>query len=282
MTCDVDVLIPTTDRPCALAVTLGGLAGQTVTGSRIVIADQGAEPTIRHPLVAATIRLLQARGWMVEVLPNLPRRGVAQQREFLLERARAPRVLFLDDDAWLEPQAVAVLNDALRTLRCGFVGFALQGASHLDDVRPAELARYEEWRGPVRPERVRRGSPAWDRHVLHNAANLLHLASSTPVPRRGWRPYKIAWIGGCVLYDRAALLGAGGFGFWSRVPPVHAGEDMVAQLLVMERRGGAGLLPSRAYHLEVPTTVPERDAECYDYVLGGERRLCGLSGGCPR
>jgi hypothetical protein len=35
----------------------------------------------------------------------------------------------------------------------------------------------------------------------------------------------------------------------------------------MERYGGAGLLPSRAYHLELPTTVTDRRAECYDYVL---------------
>ncbi|QYC45654.1 hypothetical protein Nocox_40555 [Nonomuraea coxensis DSM 45129] len=29
----------------------------------------------------------------------------------------------------------------------------------------------------------------------------------------------------------------------------------------------AGLLPSRAYHLELPTTVADRRAECYDHVL---------------
>jgi len=77
----------------------------------------------------------------------------------------------------------------------------------------------------------------------------------------------VAWIGGCVLYDRERLVELGGFGFWRSVPPAHAGEDVVAQLRVMERYGGAGLLPSRAYHLELPTTVTDRRAECYDYVL---------------
>jgi hypothetical protein len=36
----------------------------------------------------------------------------------------------------------------------------------------------------------------------------------------------------------------------------------------MQRYGGAGILPSRAYHQELPTTVPVRDVECYDVVFG--------------
>lgn len=61
-----------------------------------------------------------------------------------------------------------------------------------------------------------------------------------------WRAYKIAWIGGCVLYDRAALVEAGGFDFWQRLPADHAGEDVAAQQRVLARFGGAGVLPSGA------------------------------------
>jgi hypothetical protein len=46
----------------------------------------------------------------------------------------------------------------------------------------------------------------------------------------------------------------------------HLGEDVVAQLRVMERHGGAGLLPRGGVHLELPTTVPQRDVNCYDAV----------------
>ncbi|MEU6430150.1 glycosyltransferase [Microbispora sp. NPDC046973] len=266
---DLDVLVPTKDRPGALAVTLAGLAAQTVSGFRVVISDQSQEPVADDPLVAAQLRILGHRDRPAAVHHHLPPRGMAEQRAFLLGRAERRLALYLDDDVWLEPEAIEVLLSAIGELGCGFVGYALHGLSYRDDVRPAELAPYEEWTDGVRPERVRRESPAWQRHTLHNASNPLHLAREhlgSPGPR-DWRPYKVAWIGGCVLYDRERLLECGGFDFWRSVPPRHAGEDVAAQLRVMERYGGAGLLPSRAYHLELPTTVTDRRAECYDYVF---------------
>ncbi|MBD3140887.1 glycosyltransferase [Microbispora bryophytorum] len=266
---DLDVLVPTKDRTGALAVTLAGLAAQTVSGFRVVISDQSHEPVADDPLVAAQLRILDHRDRPAAVHRHLPPRGMAEQRAFLLGHAARRLALYLDDDVWLEPEAIEVLLSAIGELRCGFAGYALHGLSYRDDVRPAELAPYEEWPDGVRPERVRRESPAWRRHTLHNASNPLHLAREhlgSPGPRE-WRPYKVAWIGGCVLYDRERLLECGGFGFWRSVPPGHAGEDVVAQLRVMERYGGAGLLPSRAYHLELPTTVTDRRAECYDYVF---------------
>jgi hypothetical protein len=81
-------------------------------------------------------------------------------------------------------------------------------------------------------------------------------------------PYRVAWLGGCVLYNRQALLDAGGFTFWPQLPIDHAGEDVVAQWQVMERYGGAGILPSGAVHLESPTTVTDRRVEAYEVVLG--------------
>jgi hypothetical protein len=62
-----------------------------------------------------------------------------------------------------------------------------------------------------------------------------------------------------VLYDRAKLDAVGGFEFWRDLPPAHCGEDVVAERRVMARFGGAGILPSGAYHLESPTTVPDRE-----------------------
>ncbi len=134
------------------------------------------------------------------------------------------------------------------------------GLSYLDDVRPQEQA-IEFWDGPVEPEVVRPGSEAWKRARLHNAANLAHVARSHGVTREADRLYRVAWVGGCVLYDRAALVEAGGFGFWKDLPVAHAGEDVLAQLRVMARRGGAGLLPSGAYHQELPTTVEDRTVD---------------------
>jgi hypothetical protein len=61
------------------------------------------------------------------------------------------------------------------------------------------------------------------------------------------------------MYDAAALRDAGGFSFWRELPPVHAGEDVLAQLRVMATHGGCGIMPSGAYHQELPTTVPDRE-----------------------
>jgi GT2 family glycosyltransferase len=266
----VDVLIPTRDRPSALAVTLAGLAAQDDPAFSLIVSDQSRRPVAQDPSVAAMLRVLRAQGRSTQVLTHVPPRGMAEQRDFLLRRASSDRVLFLDDDVWLEPGSLERLCTALDDLECGFVGMAVQGLSYLDDRRPREQAAYEPWDGQVRPEHVDRDSPEFWRHRLHNAANLAHVAAEQGMDAGDWRPYKVAWIGGCVLYRRQALLEVGGFGFWRDLPAAHVGEDVLAEWRVMERFGGAGILPSGAVHLELPTTLPDRDVEAS--VAVAERR----------
>ena len=266
---DLDVLVPTAGRPAALAATLAALLGSPVRG-RLVLSDQteGA-PAYDDPTVRGVLRVLRQDGWEVDAEQHLPRRGVAENRQALLEQARAALVLYLDDDVLLEPWALPRLLEAQRALSAGFVAMSFQGASFVGDVRPHEHAAYEEWDGPVVPERVRKGDPGWERWRLHNAANLVHLDAELGPHPRGWRAYKVCWAAGCVLFDRQALLDSGGFAFWRDLPPESAGEDVVAQLRVMERSGGAGLLPSGAWHLELPTTVGDRRVDAYAVVLEG-------------
>jgi hypothetical protein len=140
------------------------------------------------------------------------------------------------------------------------VGSALIGLSYVEDVRPHQQ-HIELWDGPVEPEEVRPGSAAWDRAPLHAAANLWHVQQRLAIPREESRLYKVAWVGGCVLYDTEKLRAAGGFGFWRELPVDHVGEDVVAQLRVMSRFGGAAIIPSGAYHQELPTTLPIRDVD---------------------
>jgi len=218
--------------------------------------------------VVAMIRVLRAQGRPVQVLRHLPRRGLAEHRQFLLEQSRAELVLFLDDDVWLEPHSLERMTDALQTLGCGFVGSAPMGLSFVQDRRPHHQESFEPWDGPVTPERVRTDTPSIARASLHGAANLMHVAEQVPVTRDGWLAYKIAWIGACTLFRRAALVESGGFDFWQTLPEVHAGEDVAAQWRVMERHGAAGILPSGAVHLEAPTTVPDRTVEARDVVFG--------------
>lgn len=265
----VEVLIPTADRPRELAVTLSGLAAQQEADFDVVVSDQSLRtPAGRDPVVQAMVRVLEAQGRRVRILPHLPRRGLAEQRAFLLEQSHADAVLLLDDDVWLEPGAVTTLTRALDELGCGFVGMAPQGLSYSGDVRPQEQTPFEPWTGPVQPETVRPGTRAFGRWTLHNAANLVHIAEGLRLADGDWLAYRIAWVGACVLYRRDALVEVGGFDFWPLLPPEHAGEDVVAQWRVMERFGGAGLLPSKAVHLETPTTIPRRDVDAVRAVLG--------------
>lgn len=265
---EVDVLVPTCDRPVELATTLAGLAGQDHPFG-LVVSDQstGATPSYAPAPAQTMLRVLRAAGHEVRVGRHLPRRGLAEHRAALLAQSSARFVLFLDDDVWLAPGTLARLHEAIVELGCGMVGAPPQGLSYLDDVRPAELAPFERWEVPPVPERIEPGTPAWDRWTLHNAANAAHLAARHLRPGERWLPYKIAWVAGCVLFDRAVLQGCGGFDFWTELPPVHAGEDVVAQHRVLLAAGGAGILPSGAYHLESPTTVPDRPVEART-VLG--------------
>ena len=266
----LDVLVPTCARPAALAVTLAGLAAQTTQDFRLVVSDQSPDvASYDDPAARGVLRVLAHHGVRVELHRHLPARGVAEHRDALLGRATADRVLFLDDDVLLEPDSLARMLDALEQTGGGFVAMAMQGLSYVDDVRAHEHGAYEEWDGPVVPERVRKDVPGWERWRLHNAANLVHLDRALGPDPRGWRAYKVAWAAGCVLFDRAALLEAGGFAFWRDLPADSAGEDVVAQLRVLESRGGAGLLPSGAWHLELPTSVPSRRVDAYAVVLEG-------------
>ncbi len=257
----VDVLIPTYNRPAALAVTLTSLISQSIRDFNILISDQTEDiGSLQTGEFKAVLNVLHTHGNAVGYERHLPRRGMAEQRQFLLEQAHAPYVLFLDDDLILEPWVIENLLNAIQEEECGFTGSAVIGLSYVDDVRPGEQ-KIEFWNGPVQPEQVRPGTPQWERYRLHNAANLYHIQRKYGLTPGRPRKYKVAWIGGCILYDRAKLLSVGGFSFWKDLPVEHAGEDVLAQLRVMDAYGGCGLVPSGVYHQELPTTLPNRSID---------------------
>ncbi|MDP9357887.1 MAG: glycosyltransferase family 2 protein [Chloroflexota bacterium] len=255
----IDVLIPTCRRKTGLAVVLTSLLGQTFTDFDVVVADQTEEDEayLESIEIQTLARALRRRGHRVELLRNLPRRGMAQQRQFLLEQSRAPYVHYLDDDVLLDWEVLERMLAVLRAERCGFVGCAATGLEYLDDVRPHQQG-IELWEGPVRPEPFTPERIPWDRHKVNNAANPLHLEENLAADGRTVR-YKVAWVGGAnVLYDGAKLLDVGGFSWWDRLPPGHAGEEVVVQFLLVRKYGGCGVLPSGTYHLGLPTNVEDR------------------------
>ncbi len=255
----VDVLIPTCGRKTGLAVTLSSLYNQTFRDFSVTISDQTPDDAayLDSIEVETAIRALRRRGHRVALHRHLPRRGLAEQRNFLLRQANAPYVHFIDDDVLLDAEVMERMLDTIRSERCGFVGCAATGLEYLDDVRPHQQD-IEFWHGPVTPERFGPDEIPWDRHKVNNAANPLHLEERYCRNGQTVR-YKVAWIGGAnVLFDREKLLAVGGFSFWNRLPAEHAGEEVVVQFLLLNRYGGCGILPSGTYHLGLPTTVTDR------------------------
>lgn len=260
------ILIPTYNRSAGLAVTLTSLCSQNFRAFDVIISDQSDEPVKDVSAVIAAKNVLEYHGSSVSFCRNLPRRGMAQQRQFLLDQTESKFILFLDDDVILEPWAIETMLEVIKKEKCGLAGMFVIGLSYKNDVRP-EDQKVEFWEGPVEPETIRPGSKKWQRASLHSAANVLHTAEKFNITPDNPRIYKIAWLGGCKLYDKQKLVDAGGFEFWRNLPEEHAGEDVMAQLNVIESYGGCGILPSGAYHQELETTVPNRDVDAVDLLL---------------
>ncbi len=234
-------------------MTLSGVAAQTVPDLQVVVSSQGRYRAQDSQVAQTLGRVIEARGGSVEWHHREPR-GIAEQRHFLLGRAKAEPVLFLDDDVFMEPFVVERLLSVLESEACGFVGAFPAGLTFIDDVRPAQQ-KIEFWEGPVQPEVVEPFAPDWKRSQLHAAANLYHVAQKLALPPGEFLRYKVAWLGACVLYSREKLLKVGGFSFWKRLPRYHKSEDVVVQNLLMRRYGGCGVVPAGTYHAQVPTTT---------------------------
>ncbi len=162
--------------------------------------------------------------------------------------AEVAAVAYLDDDLILEPFVLRLL---------------------VDDVRPEEQA-IEFWAGPLRPERVRPRSREWGRHQRHSAANLIHVQAALGVTPARPQRCKLAWASACVLSDRKKHFSDGGFAFWRSVPSAHCGEDVAAQVRVLEKFGGCGVLPCGVFHQELGTTLPDPRFKILEVLEIGE------------
>jgi GT2 family glycosyltransferase len=253
-------LVPTCGRKTGLAVVLASLFAQSFRGFDVVISDQSPddESYLESIEIRTLVAALRWRGHRVETHRHLPRRGMAEQRHFLLSRSTTRYVHFIDDDVLLEPETLERMLTVIQEERCGFVGCPATGLDYLGDVRPHQQ-HIELWDEPVRPEQFDSASIPWERIDVNNAANPLHLEQRLVRDGEPVR-YKVAWVGGAnVLFDREKLLAVGGFAWWDQLPPNHAGEEVVVQFLLLNRYGGCGLLPSGTYHLGLPTTVADRN-----------------------
>jgi hypothetical protein len=74
--------------------------------------------------------VFDALGWhghRVEIHHRPERRGMAEQRVFLLGRAAAPYAHFVDDDVILDPPVMERMPGVLRQEGCGFVACPAAG-----------------------------------------------------------------------------------------------------------------------------------------------------------
>ncbi len=255
----VDVLIPTYKRKTGLAVVLTSLLGQTFTDFDVIISDQTEEEHayLDSIEIQTLVHALRWHGHTVTLHCHLPRRGLAEQRQFLLDQSSAPYVHYLDDDVLLDPPVMQRMLAVLQEEQCGFVGCAATGLHLLHDIRPHQQ-NIEQWNGPVEAEPFTPDTLPWERHLVNNAANPLHLEQRLVRDGNVVR-YKVAWVGGAnLLFDRGKLLSVGGFSWWPRLPREHAGEEVLVQFLLLHKYGGCGILPSGTYHLGLPTTVEDR------------------------
>lgn len=133
---DIHVLIPTFKRLKALTATLTSLCYQSEESFEIIISDQSSDDNIYNDKTIQTIiNLLELHGHSVSILKNFPSKGMAQQRQFLLDQSDSRYSLFLDDDIILEPYVLENMKHVLQKYHCGFIGSALIGLSYKNDVR---------------------------------------------------------------------------------------------------------------------------------------------------
>lgn len=260
----VSVLIPTYNRLTALVATLTALTAQDFKDFEIIVADQSDVFTGNDGVVQTLQRIFDLHQTPLKLLQNLPKKGIAHQRQFLLGQSFGEYSLYLDDDIILEPDVIGRMVKALDEEKCAFVGMMPIGLSYSKDFRPHQQ-QIEFWEEAVQPENIQPKTPEWQRHVVHNAANILHVGQELNIQPENQQKYKIAWVGGCILYDTQKLRENGGFTFWEQLPEEHCGEEVYIQQKLMKKYGGFGLLPSGGYHLELPTTLVNRETNAPDF-----------------
>lgn len=250
----VIVLIPTADRRPSVAVVLVNLLEQAFTDFDVIVSDQSEDRSVSLDSIEiqTVVRALLYRGHRLALHYHPPRLGMTEQRQFLLDQSRPPFVHCLDDDVALDPFVVGNMARVPREEWRDFVGAAAVEMDFLEDVRPHQR-RIELWAEPFAPETI-----SWDRHPVNDAASALHLQQRLVRDGVVLRS-KVAWVGGAsVLYERKKLLTVGGFSLWDRLPPEHAGKEVVVQFPLIRRFGGCGVLPGDTYHLGPSANVPVR------------------------
>lgn len=279
---NLDVLIANPLWSPGLPLTLGSLIGQTVRPRKVIIVDAGSRSCREDREVCAALRVLNELGSETESVLNPSVFGIGQ-RQALLERTDAPYALFLDHNVVLEPDLIDRLAAALTLQGCGFIGSYPNQAVDIgtfgeegDDLQDAE---FEPWLGTVAPEVVTPGNPAWRRRRIHTNGVQQLICRMMRITRERPLLYRIASCEGCYLADVSKLRAVGGY-VPRTEPPVPWPEDLIAQLRLMARFGGAAIAPSGAWRQgEARDSAPYMEASGEVGWLVDDLRVASTSGG---
>jgi GT2 family glycosyltransferase len=109
---EISVIVPTAGRPEAITRLLRGLAAQTLGPERfeVIVTDDGTQPPVAPALEQLRLPFRLDVRWQ-------PRRGPAAARNRAIERARAPILLILNDDAGPPPDLLGRHLAAQRSSR---------------------------------------------------------------------------------------------------------------------------------------------------------------------
>ena len=102
----ISVCIAHYERPALLEQMLASLEHQTHRDFEVIVCDDGSPTAATAAYLATLGERLTARGWTLLRAPN---RGPGSARHAAAERARGAYLLFLDDDDYAEPHALATL-----------------------------------------------------------------------------------------------------------------------------------------------------------------------------
>jgi len=245
----IDILFSAETSPAAVICSLSGIAGQTQSQFRLIVA--GTPELQANPIIQSLVRVIEARGATVDWFARPAGEALSERRAFLLAHATAQAVLVLDDTVWLAPATLRDLLTAQEQYGGGFVGAFPHDLSRMPAYPTPRAVLFD---GPAQPH-LPESDPA---AALHQGSNVYDLGLR--VPPGAVYPYAVRSIDGCVLYDRALLERVGGFG--------DTGQHAEAQLRLLEQAGGYGVVPSGAFsaipsqlrqQVTLPTPQPERE-----------------------
>jgi GT2 family glycosyltransferase len=245
----VSVVVPTVDRPDALAVCLQDIVGQEYPNLEILVVDNAPEESGAAAVVRSTTARTRAIRYLAE-----SRRGTSRARNHGLRNARGEIVAFVDADVRLDRWWLAAIVTAMRErteanehISC------VTGLILSDDIETQAQLWMEEWGG-------------YSKGLQRQTFNLREHRCRNPL-----YPFAAAIFGSGanMAFRTAELLKSGGFDVaLGGGTPSQSGEDLACFLDVVSGGGNLVYEPGAIVWHDHPATPDEFIAKLHAYGVG--------------